>query len=189
MLNSGRHLFLTGEPGSGKSEVIVHAACAAAKSGACVLALCPTGTLVHLYRDRLPDVDKNVVETIHSGFAIQRQYDKLVDYAPPSRLRRYDLILVDEASQIEHLVATLLLMGTQELPQKRTLIGNRGGSAGGLGSQNIAFLMENIHFARHKWRPNKLCRCIGSKNIGFLTRICIFSLTGGCVGGRGNAKY
>ena len=38
MLNSDRHLFLTGEPGSGKSEVIVHAACAAAKSGACVLA-------------------------------------------------------------------------------------------------------------------------------------------------------
>ena len=23
-------------------------------------------------------------------------------------------------------------------------------------------------FARHKWRPKKLCRCIGSKNIGFL---------------------
>ena len=104
MLNSDRHLFLTGEPGSGKSEVIVHAACAAAKSGACVLVLCPTGTRVHSYRDRLPDVDNIVVETIHSGFAIQRQYDKLVDYAPPSRLRRYDLILVDEASQILSLI-------------------------------------------------------------------------------------
>ena len=83
MLNSGRHLLLASEPGSGKSEVIVHAACAA---------------------------------TIHSGFAIQRQYDKLVDYAPPSRLRRYDLILVDEASQIEDQVTRLLLMGIQELP-------------------------------------------------------------------------
>ena len=140
MLNSDRHLFLTGEPGSGKSEVIVHAACAAAKSGACVLVLCPTGTLVHSYRDRFPDVDNIVVETIHSGFAIQRQYDKLVDYAPPSRLRRYDLILVDEASQIEDQVETLLLMGIQELPQKRIFIGNRGGSAGGLGSQNIGYL-------------------------------------------------
>ena len=140
MLNSGRHLFLTGEPGSGKSEVIVHDACAAAKGGACVLVLCPTGTLVHSYRDRFPDVDNIVVETIYSGFAIQRQYDKLLDYAPPSRLRRYDLILVDEASQIEDHVATLLLMGIQELPQKRIFIENRGGSAGGLGSQNIDFL-------------------------------------------------
>ena len=140
MLNSGRHLFLTGEPGSGKSEVIVHAACAAAKSGACVLVLCPTGTRVHSYRDRLPDVDNIVVETIHSGFAIQRQYDKLVDYAPPSRLRRYDLILVDEASQIEGQVATWHLMGIQEVPQNRIFIGNRGGSAGGLGSQNQDFL-------------------------------------------------
>ena len=146
MLNSDRHLFLTGEPGSGKSEVIVHAACAAAKSGACVLVLCPTGTRVHSYRDRLPDVDNIVVETIHSGFAIQRQYDKLVDYAPPSRLRRYDLILVDEASQIEDHVATLLLMGIQELPQKRIFIGNRGGSAGGLGSQSIDFLTGKCIF-------------------------------------------
>ena len=146
MLNSGRHLFLTGEPGSGKSEVIVHAACAAAKSGACVLALCPTGTLVHSYRDRLPDVDNIVVETIHSGFAIQRQYDKLVDYAPPSRLRRYDLILVDEASQIEDQVATLHLMGIQELPQKRIFTGSRGRSAGGLGSQNNDFLTGKCIF-------------------------------------------
>ena len=146
MLNSDRHLFLTGEPGSGKSEVIVHAACAAAKSGACVLVLCPTGTLVHSYRDRLPDVDNIVVETIQSGFAIQWQYDKLVDYAPPSRLRRYDIILVDEASQIEGQVATWHLMGIQELPQNRIFIGNRGGSAGGLGSQNIDSLVGKCVF-------------------------------------------
>ena len=142
MLSSGRHLFLTGEPGSGKSEVIVHAACAAAKSGACVLVLCPTGTLVHSYRDRLPDVDNIVVETIQSGFAIQRQYDKLVDYAPPSRLRRYDLILVDEASQIEDQVATLLLMGIQELPQLETeedldVAWER---------KILIFMQENVHF-------------------------------------------
>ena len=142
MLNSDRHLFLTGELGSGKSEVIVHAACAAAKSGACVLVLCPTGTLVHSYRDRFPDVDNIVVETIHSGFAIQRQYDKLVDYAPPSRLRRYDIILVDEASQIEDQVATLLLMGIQELPQLETeedldVAWER---------KILIFMQENVHF-------------------------------------------
>ena len=157
MLNSDRHLFFTGEPGSGKSEVIVHAACAAAKSGACVLVLCSTGTLVHSYRDRLPDVDNIVVETIHSGFAIQRQYDKLVDYAPPSRLRRYDLILVDEASQIEDQVATLLLMGIQELPQKRIFIGNRGGSAGGLGSQNIDFLKGKYIFLQGRSGGQRNC--------------------------------
>ena len=73
---------------------------------------------------------------------------QLVDYAPPSRLRRYDLILVDEASQIEDHVATLLLMGIQELPQKRIFIGNRGGSAGGLGSQNIDFLIGKSIFVQ-----------------------------------------
>ena len=147
MLNSGRHLFLTGKLGSGKSEVIVHAACAAAKSGACVLVLCPTGTRVHSYRDRLPDVDNIVVETINSGFAIQRQYDKLVDYAPPSRLRRYDLILVDEASQIEDQVATLLLMGIQELPQLETeedldVAWER---------KILIFMQENVHFGQRPW--------------------------------------
>ena len=183
MLNSDRHLFLTGEPGSGKSEVIVHAACAAAKSGACVLVLCPTGTRVHSYRDRLPDVDNIVVETIHSGFAIQRQYDKLVDYAPPSRLRRYDLILVDEASQIEDQVATLLLMGIQELPQKRIFIGNRGGSVGGLGSQNI-------HFCKAQMEAKQIASMHRKQKHWFSCgKTCIFSDMTGYVGGRGNAKY
>ena len=53
---------------------------------------------------------------------------------------------MDEASQIEDQVATLLLMGIQELPQKRIFIGNRGGSAGGLGSQNIDFLVGKSIF-------------------------------------------
>ena len=146
MLNSDRHLFLKGEPGSGKSEVIVHAVCAAAKSGACVLVLCSIGTLVHSYRDRLPDVDNIVVETIQSGFAIQRQYDKLVDYAPPSRLRRDDLILVDEASQIEDHVTTLLLMGIQELPQQLKLLETEEGLLVALGRKRLIFLQESVYF-------------------------------------------
>ena len=69
-----------------------------------------------------------------------------MDYAPPSRVRRYDIILVDEASQIEGQVATWHLMGIQELPQNRIFIGNRGGSAGGLGSQNNEFLTGKCIF-------------------------------------------
>jgi len=65
-----------------------------------------------------------------------------VDYAPPSRLRRYDLILVDEASQIEDQVATLLLMGIQELPQLETeedldVAWER---------KILIFMRENVHF-------------------------------------------
>jgi hypothetical protein len=47
-----------------------------------------------------------------------RQEDSLVMYAPPGRLRRYDLILIDEASQIEDGVCHRLRMAITELPQK-----------------------------------------------------------------------
>ena len=186
MLNSGRHLFLAGEPGSGKSEVIVHAAYAAANSSACVLVLCPTGTLVHSYRDRLPDVDNIVVETIHSGFAIQRQYDKLVDYAPPSRLRRYDLILVDEASQIEDQVATLLLMGIQELPQLET----EEGLLVALGCKILIFPQENVYFCKAQVEAKQIVSMHWKQKHWFsCKKMYIFIDRGGCVGGRGNAKY
>ena len=73
---------------------------------------------MNLYRDRLPVTDSIVAETIHSGFAIYREADKDVEYAPPSRLRRYDLFLIDEASQIDDAVARKLFMAILELPQK-----------------------------------------------------------------------
>ena len=118
MRASNRHVYLNGKPGSGKSEVLVHAAVAAASAGYFVLILCPTGTLFHSYRDRLPESDRIVVETIHSAFAVRRQHDQAVTYAPPTRLRKYDLILLDEASQVEDHVTQLLFMAIQELPQK-----------------------------------------------------------------------
>ena len=47
-----------------------------------------------------------------------------------------------------------------------------------VGTQNIDFLAGSLYiFARHKWRPNKLRRCIGSKNIGFLAGKCTFLVT------------
>ena len=112
-------LFLKGEPGCGKSEVIIHAAVRAALDGYRVLILVPTGTLVHSYRDRLPTHEFITVETIHSGMQIHRETDReKVQYAPPGRLRRIDLFCLDEASQVEDDIATLLFMAVQELPQK-----------------------------------------------------------------------
>ena len=116
--SSSRYLYVCGKPGSGKSEMLVHAAHRAARAGHYVLILCPTGTLVHSYRDRLPDDDHITVETIHSSFCISRVADALVQYAPPTRLRRYDLILMDEASQVEDHIAQKLFMAIQELPQR-----------------------------------------------------------------------
>jgi len=112
-----RRLFISGEPGSGKSEVLIHAAVRAANAGLYVLILCPTGALVHSYKDRLPTTPHITVETIQSGFAIYRNYDKVVDYSPPTRLRRYDLIILDEASQIDDAITTMLFVGIGELPQ------------------------------------------------------------------------
>ena len=96
----------------------MHAACHAADQGLWVNVLCPTGALVHAYKDRLPSCDRIVVETMHSGFQISRQADLVVEYMPPSRLRRYDLFLIDEASQIEDHIAQKLFVGLAELPQR-----------------------------------------------------------------------
>ena len=118
LCRTSRALFIGGEPGSGKSEVLCHAAHQAACQGIYVLILCPTGALVHAYKDRVPESPFIVVETIHSGFAIYRNYDKDVEYCPPTRLRRYGLIIIDEASQIDDSITRLLFQGLDELPQK-----------------------------------------------------------------------
>ena len=116
--NGDRFLFISGEPGSGKSEVLVHGAVAATESGCNTLILCPTGALVHGYRARLPESDLITVETIHSAFCIHREQDAVVRYSPPTRLRRYELIILDEASQVDNSIAQRLFMAIQELPQR-----------------------------------------------------------------------
>jgi ATP-dependent exoDNAse (exonuclease V) alpha subunit len=113
-----RFLHVSGRPGVGKTEVIIHAAHRASQKGGQVLILCPSGTLVHVYRDRLGDMNGVTVETIHSAFQIGRNADKAVKYAPPSRLRRYDLIMLDEASQVDDEVCTRLFIAIRELPQR-----------------------------------------------------------------------
>ena len=68
--------------------------------GLYALVLCPTGPLVHQYRLLLPDSERIVVETIHSAMRISPHSADVVEHAPPSRLNRYDLILLDEGSQV-----------------------------------------------------------------------------------------
>ena len=113
-----RWLGIKGRPGSGKSEAMAHGAVKAAAKGAAVLLLCPTGALLCSYREKIPDNDRIDIETLHSAFVIRREADEVVQYAPPTRLRRYDLIMIDEASQIEDSVFMKMIVAVRELPQK-----------------------------------------------------------------------
>ena len=101
-----RCLFVSGGPGSGKSAVLLELAVRSAKAGLRVLIVCPTGQLVHSFKCELPEVDgiENVqVDTIHAILGYKRPGpDGKVVWAPPSALRRIDLILVDEASQYDN---------------------------------------------------------------------------------------
>ena len=65
-----RWMHITGSPGTGKTEAIIHAAYRAAEVGARVLILCPTGALAHAYKERLPPTDQIMVETLHGGFLL-----------------------------------------------------------------------------------------------------------------------
>jgi len=76
-----RALYVSGKPGAGKTEVLVACAIKAADKGLNVLVLCPTGSLVHTYKDRMPDTEHIVVETIHAGMCIYRQADSQVSYS------------------------------------------------------------------------------------------------------------
>ena len=88
-----------------------------------MLILCPTGQLVTSYRERIPEDEDDtiVIETLHSGARITRDADANT-YAPPSRLRRYDAIILDEASQIDDRVSKLFYIAYTELPQKPVLV-------------------------------------------------------------------
>ena len=101
-----RCLFVSGGPGSGKSAVLLEVAIRCVKGGLRVLIVCPTGQLVHSFKSQLPDVDgiENVqVDTIHGVLGYKRKgADEQVQWAPPSALRRIDVILIDEASQYDN---------------------------------------------------------------------------------------
>ena len=77
--------------------------------------------LVSSYRDRLPACDRIVAETIHSAWRVARNVD-INTYNPPSRLRNYDVIFIDEASQIDDTITTVLFRAIAELPQKPLVV-------------------------------------------------------------------
>ena len=116
-----RFIFASGEPGAGKSEAVVYAAYEAAERGAHVLVGCPTGVLVSGYLDRLPSHSRICCETIHSARKIGRSVD-CDKYNPPSRLRRYELFIIDEVGFLDNDVGRVLIRAILELPQKPLVV-------------------------------------------------------------------
>ena len=123
---SSRHLYLSGAPGSGKSALILEAAIRAAKKGIKVLIVCPTGQLVHSFKAALPEFDgvENIsIDTIHGVLGYKRPgKDQLVQWAPPSALRRIDLILADEGSQYDDREWTRFFQSIQEQPHSPFMV-------------------------------------------------------------------
>ena len=113
METSRRVLQVAGGPGTGKTEVIIAAVRRALEDGCRVLIAGPIGLLVSMYRLRLPHLQNLTMETLHSAFRITRDADAA--YIPPGRLRHYDLIVVDEVSQIDAFVWRKLKTALGEL--------------------------------------------------------------------------
>ena len=113
METAPRILQVAGGPGTGKTEVIIAAVRQALEDGCRVLIAGPIGLLVSMYRLRLPNLQNLTMETVHAAFRITRDADAA--YVPPGRLRHYDLIVIDEVSQIEAAVWRKLKTGLGEL--------------------------------------------------------------------------
>ncbi|CAE7307097.1 pif1, partial [Symbiodinium sp. CCMP2456] len=108
-----RVLQISGPPGTGKTEVVIGATKLALDDDCRVLVAGPIGLLVAMYRLKLPADERLTMETIHSAFKITRPADAA--YIPPGRLRRYDVIIFDEVSQIDPAVWTDLKAALGEL--------------------------------------------------------------------------
>ena len=121
-MESRRWLYIRGAPGSGKSAVILESAIRLAKKGLRVLIVCPTGLLVHMYKASLPEFDgvENIgVDTIQGVLKYKRPGpDGKIRWAPPSALRRIDVLLVDEASQYDDREWTRFFVSIREQPHK-----------------------------------------------------------------------
>ncbi|CAE7285846.1 Usp17le [Symbiodinium sp. KB8] len=111
--DSTRILQISGSPGTIKTEVVIGAAEMALKDDCKVLIAGPIGLLIAMYKLRLPSTDNLTMETIHSAFKVTREADQA--YIPPGRLRRYDVIILDEVSQIDEEVWEQLKIALREL--------------------------------------------------------------------------
>ena len=117
--NSWRFGFISGAPGSGKTAVLLECAIRACRYVK-VLIVCPTGVLVYAFKSMLPDmegIDKISVDTIQGVLNYKRPgADSKVSWSPPSALRQYDLILLDEGSQYDDLEWQRLFSCVKEQP-------------------------------------------------------------------------
>eukprot|EP00959_Pyramimonas_sp_CCMP1952_P443797 9290938-Pyramimonas_sp.AAC.1 len=112
---SQRWLYLGGSPGTGKTEVLLHAAATCAADGLNVCVMVPTGSLASTFKERLPDSDRITVQTLHSGLRIIREEDAITKYQPPTYLKQFDVFFIDECSQIDDAVGLRLLMAVKEM--------------------------------------------------------------------------
>ena len=126
---SRRQLYVEGPPGSGKSAVLLECALIAVRAGQRVLIVCPTGALVYSFKSLLPDVEgiENIqVDTIHGLLKYKRPGEdtehKSNAWAPPSALRRIDLILVDEGSQYDDKEWIRFYQSVKEQPHRPMVV-------------------------------------------------------------------
>ena len=137
----------------------MYASVAAAHSGARVLVACPTGALVSTYRERVVEDERIVVQTIHSSFRVARAAD-MATYNPPSSLNQFELIVIEEASQIDNLLFSLLLMAIMEMPQRPfvCIVGDFAQLqpvGGGLSMKTFAERLRHIGLLQHEFARSK----------------------------------
>ena len=95
---NARNYFVTGCPGTGKTEVLIQCALNCAEGNGRVLIACPTALLQDTHHMRLPSHENISVQTVHSTFRITRDADEV--YVPPGRLRHLDLLIFGEVSTL-----------------------------------------------------------------------------------------
>ena len=166
-----RRCFLSGPPGTGKSELLVHAAKLVVDRGCRVLFLAPTGALVHSYLDRLPDSESIFVDTVHAALRFSRESDtRQAKFNPPSRLQLYDVIFLDEVSMLSLEVFEALLRHIQELPQRPIFVvaGDFAQLKAMDGNQVVRLCCEMFETQFHLTTVH---RSKDPKHLGFVSRI------------------